>query len=187
MGLAVGNVILASDFAMIKARVKAECLRRKYVGSVEEYGSAAYDYTVAPSDGNPVLTEHWNKIVVPMNKILDTGYSEVKVGDPVISLAGLSTKLSTLESESVSGDVSSCKASCTGLCKGSCSSGCTGCSGGCANSCAGNCTGGCSGCSSCSGSCVGGCHTDACKGGCSSGCQNLCKTTCKGTCKEGAQ
>ena len=183
MGLAVGNAILASDFVMLKARVKAECQRRCNIGSVEEYGGTNYDYTIIPSAGNPILTEHWNKIVAPMNAILDTGYKTVDVGDPVLALNNLSVKLSKLESEIVDGDVSSCRSSCTGLCKGSCASGCTGCSGSCEDTCVESCLAGCKGCSSCSGSCVNGCQTESCKGGCSVVCNSTCKGTCKAFCE----
>ena len=184
MGLAVGNAILAAEFNAIKARVKAECSRRKYVGSVEDFASAAYDYSVIPGAGNPVLTEHWNKIIVPMNQIMDTGYDTASVGDPVLALDTISVQLATLEAEAVDGQKSSCRSTCTGLCVGACTSGCMGCTGGCASTCSQSCTGGCSGCSSCSGSCVGGCRTEACKGGCSTeGCKGAqCRTNCSAFC-----
>lgn len=184
MGLSVGNVILASDFNLIKARVKAECARRKYVGSVASYASADYDYAEIPTQGENVLPEHWNKIIIPMNQIMDTGFTTKESGDVVQQLLTLSNLLGQLENEATDGAVSSCRSTCTGLCVGACSSGCMGCTGGCASTCSQSCTGGCSGCSSCSGSCVGGCRTEACKGGCSTeGCKGgHCRTNCSAFC-----
>ena len=176
MALSVGNIILASDFINLKNRVKAECARRKYIGSVEQYSGAAYDYTVIPSPGNPVLAEHYNKIVIPMNAILDTGYSEKAKGDAIPELATLSSILSTLEAEGDDENISSCRASCTGLCKGSCAGLCTGCSGGCASTCSSGCSGGCSSCTSCTGSCTG---CTSCVGGCSGTCTSSCKGYCR--------
>ena len=83
MALSEGNVILASDFIALKARVKAECKRRKYNGSVEAYAGSSYDYTVKPKNGNVPLPEHFNKIIVPMNAMVKTGRSKTKNGDLV--------------------------------------------------------------------------------------------------------
>lgn len=185
MALAAGNVMLASDFIALKARVKAECARRKYVGSVASYAGAAYDYTVTPAAGNPILAEHYNKIVTPMNAIMNTGYTTKKAGDVIPALNSLSTMLSKLEAEAIGGATSSCKSSCTGLCKGACDTACTGCTGGCQSSCSSSCSGGCTGCTSCSGSCSGGCSTDACRGGCSSSCSTTCRGGCRNTCAYG--
>ena len=176
MGLSVGNVILASDFNLIKARVKAECARRKYVGSIASYASEEYDYTITPIPGENVLPEHWNKIVIPMNQISDTGFTVKESGDVVPSLLALSNLLGQFESERTDGTVSSCRSTCTGLCVGACSSGCMGCTGGCASTCAQSCTGGCSSCTSCSGSCQSGC-SGTCRGGCST-CAHACASAC---------
>ena len=177
MALAVGNAILAADFINLKARVKAECARRKYIGSVEAYAGEAYDYTVVPAPGNPVLIEHYNKLVEPLNAIMNTGYSILAKGDVIPSMSEFSDVLSELESEGDDENVSSCRASCTGLCKGSCAGVCTGCSSTCENTCSDTCSGGCSGsCSSCSGSCSSGCSS-SCKGGCST-CARTCSYAC---------
>lgn len=179
MALSVGNAILASDFIALKERVKAECNRRRYAGSVAEYAGVLYDYDVPPVAGGTIDVEYYNKIVTPMNAILDTGYTVLEKGDAIPELSTLSNTLSTLEAEPAAGDVSSCRASCTGLCKGSCESGCTSCSDGCASTCTSGCKGGCSGCSSCSGTCSG---CTSCVGGCSSTCQSTCRNGCVGTC-----
>ena len=81
MALTVNNKYLASDFIALKARVKAECARRKYTGSVETYASSKYDYTVTPTDGGLVLPEHVNKLITPLNAIASTGLTTKKTGD----------------------------------------------------------------------------------------------------------
>ena len=42
------NLIEPSRIIELKARVKAECARRKYVGSVAEYSEAGYDFIETP-------------------------------------------------------------------------------------------------------------------------------------------
>jgi hypothetical protein len=41
--------ITASRLIDLKARIKAECQRRKYNGSVESYGGSNYDYSTIPA------------------------------------------------------------------------------------------------------------------------------------------
>lgn len=187
MALSEGNVILASDFIAIKARVKAECARRKYNGSVEQYSQSAYDYTVIPQDGNVPLPEHFNKIIVPLNAIADTGRTQTQSGYFVRALNDIDTILINLESIEDTASSSGCKASCTGLCQGTCTTGCTGCTGGCSGSCVSGCSYGCSGV--CGSQCVYSCYdtcestcTGYCGSGCADGCLGGCKTICKGTC-----
>ena len=201
MGLNAGDVISASEFTELKARIKAECARRKYNGSVASYAGTSYDYTVAPTTGNAPLPEHFNKIIVPLNAIINTGMSQEESGDIVYQMSTISSSLATLESISATAASSGCKASCTGLCQGTCASACTtGCTGGCKGTCKGTCSGGCT---SCTGSCVNGCSglctqlcydncytecygecafncTGTCQGGCLGGCKNDCKGFCKG-------
>ena len=187
MALSEGNVILASDFIAIKARVKAECARRKYNGSVESYSQSAYDYTVTPQDGNVPLPEHFNKIIIPMNAMVDTGRSQTQNGYLVRAMNDIDSALTALESIAETAASSGCKASCTGLCQGTCTTGCGGtCSGsctGCTATCASNCSGTCR--NSCGTQCGGNCTDDCtggCKGSCSTGCTGGCKGACKGSC-----
>ena len=112
MALSEGNVILASDFIAIKARVKAECARRKYNGSVESYAGSSYDYTVTPTDGNVPLPEHFNKIIVPMNAMVDTGRSQTQNGYLVRAMNDIDSALTTLESIAETASSSGCKSSC---------------------------------------------------------------------------
>ena len=58
MSLNQGSTILASDIKALKARVKAEMLRRKYTNSVATYGGTSYDYTTTPAVGVRALVEH---------------------------------------------------------------------------------------------------------------------------------
>ena len=120
MGMASGDAISAADFIAIKARVKAECARRKYNGSVAAYAGAAYDYTVSPSVNGVPLTEHFNKIITPLNQIINTGRTTVAVNDPVRYMSQISSSLATLEAIAATAASSGCKASCTGLCQGTC-------------------------------------------------------------------
>lgn len=193
MPFSVGNPILASELNAIKARVKAEMLRRNKVGSLTAYGGAAYDYTVVPSAGNPILPEHWNKIITPMNAMVNTGLSTVESGDPIPSLDGLVNQLTAAEKYALTSKTTNCKSSCSGLCVGTCYNACgsscsTSCTGGCSGGCEDNCGDGCS--SSCGGSCSPGCGNTcnkgcalACNGNCSGGCTGGCTTECVNHCR----
>lgn len=193
MPFSVGNPILASELNAIKARVKAEMLRRNKVGSLASYGGAAYDYTVVPAAGNPILPEHWNKIITPMNAMVNTGLSTVKSGDPIPSLDGLVNQLTAAEKYALTSKTTNCKSSCSGLCVGTCYNACgsscsTSCTGGCSGGCEDNCGDGCS--SSCGGSCSPGCGNTcnkgcalACNGNCSGGCTGGCTTECVNHCR----
>ena len=191
MALSEGNVILASDFIALKARVKAECKRRKYNGSVKAYAGSSYDYTVKPKNGNVPLPEHFNKIIVPMNAMVKTGRSKTKNGDLVRAMNDIDTALTKLERIAETAKNGGCKSSCTGLCQGTCSTGCSGCSGTCTGGCSSGCSGSCKGscdwtCTkvcydNCDSECYGECAT-GCSGGCTGGCSSLCKGSCKTTC-----
>lgn len=184
MGLNPNDLITASDFIAIKARVKAECKRRKYNGSVATYGGADYDYTVTPTADSVPLPEHFNKIIVPMNKIINTGRSKVSSGSIVEALNDIASSLTTLEGISATASSSGCKSSCTGLCQGTCTTGCTGCTGTCKGGCGSGCSSGCgTSCSNnCSTSCSGGCSA-SCDGSCVNGCGEYCEGGCTGNCK----
>ena len=185
MALSENNTYLASEFIALKARVKAECARRRYNGSVASYASAAYDYTVTPQSGNPVLPEHVNKIVEPVNAITPTGYKTVHSGEIIKALQNVSDTLTYLESVPITYNGASCNGTCTGLCYGTCTGGCRGtctgsCTGGCLQSCSGNCSAACA--DTCSGSCATWCEVN-----CSEECDNLCAQTCVSTCIGGCK
>lgn len=174
MALTVGNRYLASEFISLKARVKAEMLRRKYRGTLVSYGSSAYDYDVVPTEGGVVLPEHVNKIAIPLNAINNTGISEVASGDVIKAIDALDTFLTTAEGYKVTSSTTDCKSSCSGLCVTGCGSGCKGCSGcsGCGNACS----------SGCGSACSNSCEADNCDTGCKNTCYNYCLQTCKGEC-----
>lgn len=183
MALNSGDVFSATDFINLKARVKAECARRKYNGSVASYATATYDYTVVPSANTVPLPEHFNKIITPMNAMVNTGLSTVSSGSLVVQLASISSTLSTLEAKDVTASNSGCKSSCTGLCQGTCTGTCTsGCSSGCKGSCKGSCSGSCA--SQCIDTCKDVCASD-CTATCGLGCSFGCVDTCSGTCSDG--
>lgn len=186
MALSEGNVILASDFIAIKARVKAECARRKYNGSVEAYAGSSYDYTIIPQDGKVPLPEHFNKIIVPMNAMVNTGRSKTQNGYVVRAMNDIDTALTKLEGIAETAKNGGCKSSCTGLCQGTCTTGCSGCSSTCTGSCSNSCGGGCGG--NCSGSCYEACLVNCdtyCTDACTLVCQFSCVSDCEGTCSGG--
>lgn len=192
MALTSNNSIMASDFVSMKARVKAEMNRRKYVGSLTSYAGTTYDYTVSPASNGVISIEHANKLIVPINAINSSGYSEKKAGDIINELDTLNIKLTAHEKQALYG-ATDCASSCSGLCRTGCSGTCSGCGGACSYSCSGTCDGGCDttcsgGCdTTCSGGCQGhcgdGCYgcTGACRTNCS-GCSGSCKGTCSRTC-----
>lgn len=188
MALTTGNAILASELVAIKARVKAEMLRRNQVGSLTAYGGSSYDYTVTPTAGGKILPEHWNKLITPMNAMVNTGLSTVSSGQKIPPLNTINTLLTQAEGYSITGSSTNCKSSCSGLCVGTCKSTC---GTGCASSCTGSCSGGCAdncgdGCSSsCGGHCSNDCSTacaKTCGENCSGSCKGGCGSACRGTC-----
>lgn len=58
MALTTGSKMTASDINALKARVKAEMLRRKYTGSLTGYAGSSYDYTNTPASGVKIAAEH---------------------------------------------------------------------------------------------------------------------------------
>ena len=187
----MANSIISPDrFNDLKAKVKAECQRRAYVGSVTDYAGTAYDYTNTPTSKNVISKEHYEKIAVPLNAIS----GDVPIdGARIISeaeMATMETKATTLAAISlnVAQANTGCASSCTGLCSTGCYNACTGCTScsGCGGSCSYDCTG-CSGCgdicsSGCSSSCTPGCSSicDAGCTGCTGGCDSSCWSTSAG-------
>ena len=62
-------MIDAARFTALKARVQAECLRRKYNGSVVDYGGVDYYFKNQPAPDTIAAEEHFEKIAVPLNAI----------------------------------------------------------------------------------------------------------------------
>ena len=200
-----GSIVDIDRLTKLKAKVKAECLRRKYTGSVENYGSSTYDFSNNPIVGGVIGREYYDKNATPLNAINNnlvpkaniTNAENVALNDEIYNMDyQVSAWMTT---DKTNKDHSDCANSCTGLClscTGSCTSGCSNtCRANCANDCTGvcgdGCTNSCRGCGSgCSGSCYGDCD-GGCKGtcsvtcgyeGCSGVCQEGCKSNCSGTC-----
>lgn len=177
--------ILSTDFANLKAKVKAEMLRRNKTGSVAKYGGSQYDYQVAPVDQGPLKGEHLSKITTPMRAVNPNGIPEYPGDLTDEEMASMEAKINTWQARAVTDrSGTDCAAGCTGLCYTSCTGTCVGC-GGCDGSCSGcgGCDYSCSGCGGCDYSCSGcgsGCAY-SCSGcdGCS-GCGSGCATTCTG-------
>lgn len=169
MALTAGNKPLASDFINLKQRVKKEMQRRNLTNPLTTYAGTAYDYTTTPAAGNKLLSEHIEKIIVPINAIKSTGFAAQQDGLIIKALNAVDVQLSAHETKPLRGSGTDCAAGCSGLCTNACTGTCQdNCTGSCTGSCIGSCTGGCSGCSGCT-NCSGGCS-----GGCSScsGCTN---------------
>ena len=196
-----GSIVDIDRLTKLKAKVKAECLRRKYTGSVENYGSSTYDFSNNPTVGGVIRKEYYDKNATPLNAINNTlvpkanitNTENVALNDEIYNMDyQVSAWMTT---DKTNKNHSDCAVSCTGLClscTGSCTSGCSGtCSVICGQNCSGGCSGGCSGCGSgCSGSCSGSCSGN-CKGtctttcgyaGCSAKCAEGCSNGCSGTC-----
>lgn len=195
-------MITAADFTALKARIKAECARRKYTGSVAEYSGEDYDYTDNEvASGKMVRKEHYTKITIPM-----TAIDGVTRSDPSLikqkGLTDLDTALTALEAKKMNATSranTGCNSSCTGLCYNacgsSCGSNCTGgcgvdCEGACSNTCLGTCQNSCGDAceQACSSSCDWTCYSycrDDCGGGCTGGCNTTCDAYCEDTCDQG--
>lgn len=200
--------IEAERFAALKARVKAECLRRCHTGSVAEYGGEKYEYTNSPTEDHTVDVEHYEKLALPLSKIhsekvpsldgrrivFDEDITEFEAALTLFETRPMTDKTrGDCETSCTGACYTGCSGDCTGgcetTCSGECQGSCTGCGSGCANTCDGSCSGGCYGCGGnctggCSGSCDGSCSdcSGSCSGGCSSSCSGGCKSSCTVTC-----
>ena len=195
MSLSAKEQCLAQEMIDLKARVKAEMQRRKGNGSLVAYAGTDYDYTVDPAAGGQMLTEHVNKIVVPMNAITASGMTEQAVGDQAMAMDVIDAKLTVYVAEPAQKNAtSSCSGACSGLCVsscysncgGSCSTGCGSCGGGCSGGCTGDCNTTCSnqcGSDGCSGNCGSNCKTDGCTAYCGMSCWGKCSSNCSGGCE----
>lgn len=195
--------IEAERFAELKARVKAECLRRCHTGSVAEYGGEKYEYTNSPTEDHTVDVEHYEKLALPLSKIhsekvpsldgrrivFDEDITEFEAALTLFETRPMTDKTrGDCETSCTGACYTGCSGDCTGgcetTCSGECQGSCTGCGSGCANTCEGSCSGGCS--SSCSGGCKSSCTVTcgntgcvgSCLGLCSAGCTTSCQTSC---------
>ena len=168
------TVISAERFTALKAKVKAEMLRRNQSGSVAEYGGAAYDYTNAPAAGRVIQKEHIEKLTGPMRAV---NPDLVPAPGNVVTeaeLANLETRITAWAQRAiVDKTATDCKSGCTGTCYTGCSTTCSGtCSGSCGDSCSYNCTN----------TCKDFCGSNVCETSCTTACVDTCQGTCKQTC-----
>lgn len=148
--------IEAERFAELKARVKAECLRRCHTGSVAEYGGEKYEYTNSPEEDHTVDVEHYEKLALPLSKIHSEKVPSLD-GRRIVfdeDITGFEAALTLFESRPMTDKTrGDCETSCTGACYTGCSGDCTG---GCETTCSGECQGSCTGCGSgCANTCEG--------------------------------
>lgn len=184
------NLIEPSRLLELKERVKAECARRQYVGTVADYAEVDFDFSNTPVIDQKVLEEHYEKLAVPLNAINFNNTTDIEGLNRKITeedFVKMEEYLSNYEQRDIQDmGPTDCAASCTGTCTTTCTGGCgNGCSGTCVGSCSGRCSGGCKGCrGTCKGSCSGSCTgcSGTCEGGCSGGCSTKCSVGCIGTC-----
>lgn len=178
--------LLSQDALALKAKVKAEMLRRSHSGSVAAYGGAAYDFTTPPANGGPVLGEHLKKNLEPMRAVNPDGLPTYPGGLTRQGQETMEARVNAWATRAIEDRTASdCQTGCTGTCFSACVTGCsTTCSGGCEDNCSSGCSGGCD--DTCDGSCdsCDGCW-DACEG-CGS-CDNSCDGCdgCTATCSDG--
>ena len=197
MSLTKNSAMSAEEIIQLKARVKAELLRRNGYSNISGYGGTAYDYQVQPGSGNPLRYEHISKIIEPLNAVnSDTVaqiYGDIEQGQRPKALDGttgdtINSFLTALEGDRKTyNGTNHCKGQCSGLCVSGCTGNCTGCQG-CSDTCSYSCSTTCTGTAAgnCGGYCAG-----TCRGACGNcgGCGNTCTGTsnncssCSGTCK----
>lgn len=198
------SLISANDFITLKQSLKSELTRRSNansVGSMSNYNTSSWDYSITPSKSSKILKEHITKITQPIDAISGSNLTDSDAINAT-QLINATSKLAELSGKSTTAPASNtgCKSSCSGLCSsgcystcsGTCTGGCQGCTGTCNNTCTGGCKGSCS--NTCSGSCDGcdgtcnGCtgSCDGCSGSCGGNCSNDCTlgctTDCSGSC-----
>ena len=176
MAFVVNQPIISSEMISLKAKVKAEVLRRSQSGSVSSYGGSSYDYnsTDIPTSNRPLQASAYNKIIEPAKSIGDLGTHNTLSSNQVIKALGdVNSKVTTWAARNLEDRTSTdCRSGCTGTCYTGCNTGCyTGCTS--CTSCT-SCTG-CTNCTGCGSGCPSGCGGcgDACTG-CGSGCPSSC-------------
>lgn len=177
MASELGNVVKAQRFNELKQKVREECKRRKYVGSVEQYGGTNWDFSNVPATDKEITQEHYEKISIPMRKINwqvtpNGPFNRIIKDEDLVSFE--TNYVAFRGRDIVDESPTDCSSSCTGTCTTSCT---TGCGGSCDNTCTG-CSGSCRG--GCSNTCLNGCS--GCGDECSSGCLGVCGTGCEGHC-----
>ena len=177
-------IVKAERFTALKAKVKAEMLRRDQSGSVAAYGGSAYDYTEPPAARKTIRQEHRDKLAGPMSAVNSRDIPATSGAKPVTEaeVSAMETKIAVWAARPITDNSGSdCRSGCTGTCY----TGCTGCGSGCPTGCSG-CGSGCpTGCSGCGSGCPVGCSTGCvsyCAGACAQGCAIDCGSGCSSAC-----
>ena len=76
-----GSIVDIDRLTKLKAKVKAECLRRKYTDSVENYGSSTYDFSNNPTVGGVIKREYYDKNATPLNAINNSLVPKANITD----------------------------------------------------------------------------------------------------------
>jgi hypothetical protein len=98
------SLLTEDEIISLKSRVKAECLRRRYTGSVSSYGSSSYDFNITPNTGVEALTEHHDKISVPLNAINNSNNLTINSQGTIITASDITNMqniVSNLEGKSL--------------------------------------------------------------------------------------
>ena len=165
--------VLSRDALALKAKVKAEMLRRSHSGSVAHYGGAGYDFTSPPTNDEPMRAVNPDGLPTYPGALTRQGQELME------------SKVTAWAARAVTDRTASdCKTGCTGTCFSGCVTGCSAtCSGVCSDDCSGGCDDDCDGCSGGCDSCDG-CY-DICEG--CGGCDNSCDGCdgCSAACSDG--
>lgn len=188
-----GQKVYPSDYAEIKALLKAEVGRRgktegtargQSVGSMASYNGSAYDFSTQPTAGAYIKNEHIQKITKPLDAIKGTSTTPENGAQITASrLSQAAAVLSELSSIPETAASSGCSGRCSGLCSTGCNTACTSCTGSCTGNCTGSCVASCA--NDCAGGCKGSCQgtcTGTCTGSCTRACASDCSSTCTGSC-----
>lgn len=135
-----GDKVKAEEINTLKSKIKTEFNRRNGYGSLVNYTSSDYDFTVTPTAGGTILEEHGKKTVDILLAVKDVGDLHFTIAGETIPTSfnnQLNAYVDSLAAEPSTNGTSSCRGACTGLCLGTCHTSCNGCSGTCS---------GCTGC-----------------------------------------
>ena len=121
-----GQKVYPSDYAEIKALLKAEVGRRgktegtargQSVGSMASYNGSAYDFSTQPTAGAYIKNEHIQKITKPLDAIKGTSTTPENGAQITASrLSQAAAVLSELSSIPETAASSGCSGRCSGLC-----------------------------------------------------------------------
>lgn len=131
----------------IKAKLKAEMLRRGLnnstasFGSLSEYAGSDYDFTNIPTENTHLTKDQGEKTINILYRVEDQKGCDYVIDDSRSpsdnNFEALNTYIDTLAAEDIEAMHTSCRGACSGLCFGSCIGLCNGCSGKCDTGCVG--------------------------------------------------